>query len=152
MANLENPITTQEELDKLIKDRISRAEEKVRDQYRDYEQIKADLAKLKGERDDATASHQKEIDALNGKISALTLENLRAKTAREYGIPYDFQDRLKGTTAEELEADAKTLAPMFQRGTAGQGGITFRANDPKPESDDPTRQALRGWLQDINKK
>ena len=153
MANLENPITTQEELDKIIKDRIERAENKVRERYKDYEQIKANLEKMQAEKGESEASHQKEIDALNGKISALTIESLRAKAAREYGIPYDFQDRLKGTTAEELEADAKALAPMFQRGQVGQtNGIAFRANDPKPADGDKTREALRGWLSDVNKK
>lgn len=152
MANLEKPITTQEELDAIIKDRITRAETKVRDQFKDYESIKEDLARLKSEQGTASATHQKEVDALNAKISALTIENLRSQKAREYGIPYDFQDRLKGTTAEEIEADAKALAPMFQRGNIGQQpSVTFRANDPKPGSDDQTREALKGWLTDMKK-
>lgn len=151
MANLEKPITTQEELDAIIKDRITRAETKVRDQYKDYESIKEDLARIKGEQGTASAAHQKEIDALNAKISTLTLESLRSKAAREYGIPYDFQERLKGTTAEEIEADAKALAPIFAKGVGQQAGIAFRANDPKPADGDKTREALKGWLSDINK-
>lgn len=155
MANLEKPITTQEELDAVIKDRITRAEAKVeakyKEQYKDYDTIKADYARIKGEHDTISTAHAKEVADLNNKINVLTIDKLRADKAREYGIPYDFQDRLKGTTAEEIEADAKALAPIFAKGVGQQAGIAFRANDPKPADGDKTREALKGWLSDINK-
>lgn len=158
MANLEKPITTQEELDAVIKDRITRAEAKVeakyKEQYKDYDTIKADYARIKGEHDTISTAHAKEVADLNNKINALTIDKLRADKAREYGIPYDFQDRLKGTTAEEIEADAKALAPMFAKGAfQNQQSPAFRANDPKPGGkDDAVDQALRTWISDNLKK
>lgn len=141
--DLEKAITTQEELDKIIADRIKRAEAKVRKEYEGYDDLKKELEGLKGEKATASAAHQKELDALNARIKGYEVSELRTKVANEYSIPYQFQDRLKGTTQEELEADAKLLAPMFAKAQPRQ---EFRANDPKPEPGDKFQAALSTWL------
>lgn len=142
--DLEKTITTQEELDAIIADRLKRAEAKVRKEYAGYEDLKKELEGLKGEKATSAAAHQKELDALNARIKGYEVAELRTKVANEYSIPYQFQDRLKGTTLEELEADAKTLAPVFAKQQPRQ---EFRANDPKPETGDKYQAALKSWLQ-----
>ena len=66
------PIETQEQFDKMIANRLERAENKIRAEYADYEAIKAtneklttDFEALKAENDGSKAT----IAALNTKIA-----------------------------------------------------------------------------------
>lgn len=123
------PITTQEQLEAVLKDRLERQSKKFESEKADLEKkysgymASDDVTKLKKSYEDqikdlntkveSGASVQTELDSAKKQIEAQKLDSLRIKTALENGIPYEFADRLKGTTAEELTADAKLFAKGF---------------------------------------
>ena len=128
-------ITTQEQLEVVLKDRLERQSKKFESEKADLEKkysgymASDDVTKLKQSYEDqikdlntkveAGASVQTELDSAKKQIEAQKLDSLRIKAALENGIPYEFADRLKGTTAEELTADAKLFAKSFTK-PAGQ--------------------------------
>ncbi|MFM9595752.1 hypothetical protein ACKI1J_24170 [Streptomyces scabiei] len=74
--------------------------------------------------------------------SASALEVARVKAGYKYGIPEEHLGRLRGETAEEIEADAKILGSAFGTGGAGlgRGGL-----DPTeaPAETDPKKLAAQ---------
>lgn len=122
-------ITTQEEFNAAIKDRIARAESKVRDEYKDY--VKPDTYKdyiapdkynedLQAEQD-KTAAAEKDRDTYKTQVENLQTEALRTKVALESGIPLSLADRLKGTTEEELKKDAESFKMFKHEAPLGSG-------------------------------
>jgi len=113
-------IETQEELDRIIGERLKREREITKEKYADYESLKK-----KAEKYDATVSeyeerikgldekidkHDREVAELNAKATKAETELLKHKIANESKIPYELAARLTGQTEEELREDAKTLA------------------------------------------
>ncbi len=90
------PITTQEDLDKVIGARLARE----RDKYADYDDLKAAASKLA----DAEA-RLAQIDA------QAALDKIRDDVAKEAGVPADL---LRGSTKDELTAHASALAEALQ--------------------------------------
>lgn len=59
---------------------------------------------------------QPEASKLEERLAALEAENLNLKVeaiSNAYSIPTEFRDRLKGSTPEEIEADAKALSEIL---------------------------------------
>ena len=99
------PITSQEEFDKVIQNRISRAVSK----FADYDDLKAKAAKF----DEADAASKTEAQKLADQLAQLQKQNaelasnaLRAEVSAEKGVPAKL---LAGATREELEACADEL-------------------------------------------
>lgn len=99
---------TQEEVNKFL------AEQKreLRGKFSDYDDLKVAAEKYqewersqKSELERAT----EERDSLKKELETLRLESLRNSVAQEIGIPGHLASRLRGTTKEELEADANEL-------------------------------------------
>ena len=90
------PITTQEDLDKVIGARLAREREK----YGDYDDLKAAASKLA----DAEA-RLAQIDA------QAALDKIRNDVAKEAGVPADL---LRGSTKDELAAHASALAEALK--------------------------------------
>lgn len=112
MTDLETPITTQEQFDSMIKDRLDRERKK----FADYDQLKTDLATAQKTIEEATAQRtalQKEIETLNGTVSGMKTEALKTSIAIEMGIPLELRSRLAGTTEEEIRADADALSKFI---------------------------------------
>ena len=103
MAEEFKPIMTQEELDAVIKGRLAAKEKSIRAEYSDYEALKTSEAGYKQQVADLT----KERDTANLSLSKITY-------ARQYGINLDDADRLRGSTAEEIEQDAKSWADALR--------------------------------------
>lgn len=109
-------IETQEELDRIIQERLNREKEK----FSDYDAIKTRNAELENEigtlkstleeTNAATKSHEQIVANLNVKIADYETANLRTKIALQNGLPIDLADRLVGTDEESIKADAERLA------------------------------------------
>lgn len=118
-------ITTQEELDNVIKDRLARQKETIESQYQDYETIKVAKEKLETEvgtlnasikaTNEKYANHDKDLSELNAKIAGYETANLRTRIALEKGIPYDLASRLVGEDEESLTKDAEKLALLVAK-------------------------------------
>ena len=90
------PITTQEELDKVIGARLARE----RDKYADYDDLKA------------AASKRADAEARLAQIDAqAAIDKIRNDVAQEAGVPADL---LRGSTKDELAAHASALAEALK--------------------------------------
>lgn len=90
------PITTQEDLDKVIGARLAREREK----FADYDDLKAAASKLA------------EAEARLSQIDAqAALDKIRNDVAQEVGVPADL---LRGSTKDELTAHASALAEALK--------------------------------------
>lgn len=114
------PITTQEEFDAAIKERLSREKAK----YSDYDQLKSRVEKLETENvglkstieanRQSKADDEKQLEELQNQISGYETASLRTRIALQYGLPYDLADRLQGTDEESFKADAERLASFVK--------------------------------------
>lgn len=116
-------IETQDELDKIIQDRLTRQKEK----YSDYDQLKSKIEELETENSALkTAAEETKktlenndhtVSDLNEKISGYETANLKTKIALQNGIPFDLADRLTGNDEETIKADAERLAGYMKPST-----------------------------------
>ena len=144
-------ITTQEEFDSMVKERLERQAKKTADEVKkgfegwlSPDDVKAKTAELErklADKDGKLAESKAAFDKLNGEKKALELDRAREAAARDAGLPFELAGRLSGTTADELKADAENLAklvntkqaepyvqPLFQAGQAqGAGNATEAA-------------------------
>lgn len=117
-------ITTQEEFDKAIQDRLARQKESIEKQYADYVEIKArnqeletEVGTLKAalaESNEKAGKYDKEISELTATIAGYETANLKTKIALQYGIPYDLAGRLVGEDEKSITEDAKKLAELVR--------------------------------------
>ncbi|MDO4710629.1 MAG: DUF4355 domain-containing protein [Peptostreptococcaceae bacterium] len=117
-------ITTQEELDLVIGERLKRQEEVLIKKYADYEEIKGknaslenELAEMRSEIEKSSANTgtlEKTIEELTGKVRSYELSSLRTRYAMENGIPYDLAGRIAGEDEESIQKDAQSLAEFFK--------------------------------------
>ena len=147
-------IETQEELDAVIKARLSREREK----YADYDDLKKQLADfeakettyqntindLKTRETDLTS----QIESLNGDLTKTRLQTAKQRIATEYGLPIDFAERLQGDDEDGFKADAERLASYF---TPKQPTPPMKSNEPTIDAD-PLKSGLRDMVRSLNNK
>lgn len=116
-------IETQEELNKVIGERIQRAETKAAEKYADWkspedvEQLTKDLnEKIKTLEDAAAATQQQlaEKDEEIAKSANYKADLVKTRIALKAGLKIDYADRLRGETEEDWEKDAEILAKDFR--------------------------------------
>jgi len=147
-------ITTQEEFDKAIQERLARQKESIEKQYADYAEIKArnteletEIGALKttlSETNGKTESYDKDIAELNAKIAGYETASMRTKIALQHGIPYDLAGRLVGEDEESITADAKKLAELV-----GKKEPIAPLKDTEPKVDDKDG-AYKSLLENLN--
>lgn len=114
------PITTQEEFDAAIKERLSRERAK----YSDYDQLKNRVEELEKENvglkstieanNQSKADADKQLEDMQKQIAGYETASLRTRVALQHGLPYDLADRLQGTDEESFKADAERLASFVK--------------------------------------
>lgn len=100
------PITTQEEFDAAIGERLKRERKTIAEQYSDYESLKSKVSDYEKQIGDQTRT----IGALQAQVKGYETSSVKMRIAHETGIPYELAARLSGETEAEIRADAKTLA------------------------------------------
>ena len=118
-------ITTQDELDNVIKDRLARQKETIESQYQDYEEIKKRKEELETEvgvlnetiktTNEKYANHDTDLSNLNAKLKDYEISSMRTKVALQHGIPFDLASRLVGEDEESLIKDAEKLAVLVKQ-------------------------------------
>ena len=134
-------ITTQEEFDSMVKERLDRQAKKTADEVKksfegwlspdDVKKATADLEKKLADKDGKLTENKAAFDRLSAEKKALELDRAREAAARDAGLPFELAGRLSGNTADELKADAEALSklvsakqgepyvqPLFQAGRA----------------------------------
>ena len=150
------PIATQEELDRIIQDRLSRQKESIEKQYADYETLKAEKQELETraaslqatieETSTSAKAHEQTLADLNAKITGYETANLRTRIALQNGLPFDLADRLVGTDEDSIKADAERLAAFIK---PKQPTPRLRTNEPPVGAEDGDAD-LRKMLQKLN--
>lgn len=134
-------ITTQEELDKIIGERLQRdrtaRQNELQKKYGNLEDL-AKKAKTNEDFEDRVQKMQGTIDELNkaverhkdydakiqelsdakAKIKEYETVSVKQRIAHENGIPYELAGRLTGTTEDELKEDAKLISGFIQKKAA----------------------------------
>ena len=141
------PITTQEEFDAAIKERLSREKAK----YSDYDQLKSRVTELETENVDlkstiestnqSKADADKQLEDMQKQIAGYETARLRTLIALQHGLPYDLADRLQGADEESLKADAERLAGYMK---PKESIPPLKTNEPNLGDDKDA--ALKGML------
>lgn len=114
---------TQEQLDKIIEDRLARERQK----YEGYDDLKAQVAALTAEKKKLEYEGKSDTEKVSEQLAALQqqledekkarqqseAESLRLRVAAAKGLSEVQARRLQGSTQEELEADADALIEAF---------------------------------------
>lgn len=117
------PIETQEQLDKVIGERIRRAEQKAAEKYADYEDLKTQNAgyvtqisqlqtQLQAQADKAKESEMSIAD-LTAKVHQYETASVKTKVALEMGLPYQMASRLTGDDEKAIRADAEAMKQLI---------------------------------------
>lgn len=129
------PITSQEELDRIISGRVQRERAK----YEGYAEFKAKAEKLPQVEGELAEVKEK----LAGYVRAQELDGWKTKVSDETGVPASV---LRGETLEELQAHAKELAQVFPRGKQ-MPVVPGAGSEPKPGGMGDMEQLARSLFQ-----
>jgi len=139
-------ISTQEELDALIKDRIDRERKSLSEKYSDYEELKkrnteyetqvSKLSEANKAYEAKKAEYDKQISDLSSKIKGYETDSAKTRIALEMGLPYEMAGRLSGSTEEEIRKDAETLSKFVNRSSQAPSST----NEPQRYSDDKNHE------------
>ena len=148
------PITTQEEFDAAIGDRIKRERESMAKKYGDYDDLKKRVAEqetqigdLTKERDDNAkkyAGYDKTVADLQAQVKGYETSSVKMRIAHETGIPYEMAGRLSGETEEDIRKDAAILARFVTKGK-----YTAPLKGDGPDGESAERASMRQMLQNL---
>lgn len=123
MAKEFQAITSQEQLDNVIGERLRRQKEQFEEKIKEYEALKEEHSKLQTELEQKnqfieenkkeTSMRTEDYENLEKELSSLKLQQLKQKIAINNGIPLDLANRLSGDNEETLLEDAKTLSQFI---------------------------------------
>ena len=123
------PITTQEEFDSRISERLQRERAKYSDyedlknkaeQYKDYDDLKKSVETLTGEKNtlqESLNAANSTIEEQKTTIKGYETGSVKTRIAQELGIPYQMIDRLKGETEEDIRKDAESIRKLIRTST-----------------------------------
>lgn len=123
---------TQADVDRIVAERLARERAK----YGDYKQLKAkaaELDQLKEAEKTAVERLQSQLSEAVARAEQAEREVWRERAARRHGLDDDLASFLDGTTEEEFEERAKTLAEKVASAKAAED---TKRRGPRP---DPTR-------------
>lgn len=147
-------IETQEQLDQIIQERLKRNTESVKEQFKDYDELKAkaeEFSKLKQSYDDMKATYESEKTEASEKITSLTSQLkeretslLKMKVCVDCGLPTSLASRLNGETEEDLIQDAQVFSGLAKKGRGLPPASTERSGEEKDADLKETLKKLRG--------
>lgn len=147
----ENTTFTQEELNKIVSERIKRAQaktEELENRVKELEKERAGLLstiesnnQLLIEKDGLISAKEAEFAELQKVSDEYKASQLKAQIAVRNGLPYDLAERLQGNDEESLQADAERLSAFVKQ---KQVVAPMKSNEPEVDSSTAAaRQVLR---------
>lgn len=149
-------ITTQEQFDAAIRDRITRAEAKTAEKYAKhispeaFEQKTAeltqkitDLNKIIEEGKTKSGESSKTIADLQKQIKGYETASVKTKIAAEIGLPYELANRLSGETEEDIRKDAELFKTLMGQKKPAP------LHNPEGGKGNSKEAALLGMLRDM---
>ena len=153
MAEFE-AITTKEQLERIVKERMEAEREALLKKYSDYEEVKAknsdyekkiaDYGKALEEANEKMKDRDKIVGELESKVKGYESESVKTRIAHEIGIPYELASRLTGEDEDSIRKDAETMAKLL-----GPQNQTMPLFSSEPEHLDTNKAALQTMLSDM---
>lgn len=146
------PITTQEELDSVIKDRIARAKESAEKKYEGWispealEDAKKELEKQISDLQTAAAETEKKMaekDAQIAEAQQYKTDLDKTRIALQAGLDPKYASRLQGSNEEEWTKDAKEMAKDF---AAKHTAVPLGNGEKKPGGTVSTGDQFAAWF------
>lgn len=144
MGLLEKPITTQEDLDALISDRLKRDRDAQARKYEGWlspDDAKKQVEDLTGQLEAITKKHAdaaKQIEMLTAANHKYETDSVKRRVAHEVGLDWGLAERLTGDTEAEIRADAESLKSVVGAANSAPPLRTY-------ESDKGTKTAAAAW-------
>ena len=143
------PITTQEQFDNRISERLKRERETAEKKYADYDSLKKQITDLNDQLSAATKQAEESttlINGLQGKVKGYESHSVKTRIARNAGIPEEFADRLVGTDEESLKADAESMAKLI---SSKQPVAPMASSEGDTQKEDHDRVQMREMLRKL---
>lgn len=151
------PINTQEELNAVIADRIKRAEEKAKEPFADYDDIKkqkeayeqtiTDLnAKIKNYESD-NDKNGTTLKELQDKVAKYEKQAVKIRVAHEVGLPFDLAERLNGDDEDAIKKDAENIVKYL----APKAEAPLGEPEPLQSDMDDEDKALMGVIKSLER-
>lgn len=159
------PITTQEQFESAIKERISREHnsaakstreamvsegwtspddlKKVKD---DYEKQISDLTKAAEDNAKKYADFDKKIAERDAKIKGYESASVKTRIAHETGLPYELASRLSGDDEDSIRKDAENLVKLIGKQPHVTTPLAEGSDDTGKESKNSALRALAKGL------
>lgn len=144
MANDFKPITTQEQLDEVIGERLNRQKGQFEEKLKGYEKLIEDYDNLQKEVEaknllieenkNNVATKEEEFEKLNKELEELKINQLKQSIAIKNGLPFELSSRLKGTDEESILEDAKALLDVI--GSNNTRVAPMKDTEPNDVSDE----------------
>lgn len=148
-------IETQEELDRIIGERLERERSKASKNEETYKSEIETLKKSLTEKETVLADltekqngHADEVAKLNSEIAGYKLRAIKHQVAHENGLPYELAERLTGETEELLRADAETLKGLIN--TNNKPSVP--AFTPEKDPGDMRQEELKNVLEKLQRR
>lgn len=123
-------ITTQEEFDARLGERLRREREKVtkevEEQYKGFVS-KEDHEKAVNDLNGKLQAKTDEVNVLNVKVRTYENDSVKTRVAHEVGLPYGMASRLSGEDEKAIRADAESLVKLMG---IGKGGAPAAITEP----------------------
>lgn len=114
------PPATQEELNRIIADRISREKAKFAD-YNDLKTKAAEFDKLADAQKSETQKALERAEAAERALASTQSESLRLSVIARHSIPADYQEFVSGVDEAELEAKALKVLSLIPEAQVSSG-------------------------------
>ena len=151
-------ITTQEQFDAAIGERIKRERDTIAKKYSDYDDLKnkisdyekqiGTLSKSIEDSGKKYAGYDKTLADLTAKVKGYETSSAKMRIAHETGIPYELADRLSGETEDAIRSDAQSLSKLI--GKQNPPAPPLKNNEPA--GGDVKSAALRSLAQSLTNK
>lgn len=128
------PIESQEQLDAILKERLSRAQakhqkemEELTAKYSGHDEMATELETFKNKVSDL----EKSIKEKDEKLTAYERASVKNRIAEEFNLDPKLASRLTGETEEELRKDAEALVAIVGKGSRNIPGKSPEVKDPE---------------------
>lgn len=145
------PITTQEEFDAAIGERLKREKESTAKKISDYENANAELTGQIGSLTKELEEANKKISGFNdekagmeAKIKGYESDSAKTRIALEVGLPYEMASRLSGDDEETIRKDAESMYKLIGK---SQPAAPLASTEGEPE--DKETAAYKSLLKKI---
>ena len=150
----ENTTFTQEDLNKIVSERVKRAQAKTEELEKRVKELEEERAGLLStieannqlliEKDGLISAKESEFAELQKVSDKYKEAQLKAQIAVRNGLPYDLAERLQGSDEESLQADAERLSAFVKQ---KQVIAPMKSNEPEVDS---RTASIRQVLKQLN--